>query len=162
MSTPIELWKKWEGKLVDGKLPLKQWLGGSDHSGVFLTERVSGQSRRAAIKFIAAKDIDEEGQLSRWASASRLSHPHLIRLFEYGRCAIDGTRLLYLVMEFADENLAEILPLRPLAPTEAKEMLPPVADALAYLHRSGYAHGRIQPSNVMAVDNQLKISSDSL
>jgi TonB family protein len=162
MSTPIEQWKKWGGKIVDGKLPLKQWLGGSDHSAVFLTERTSTQARRAVIKLIPAQNLNEEAQLSRWASAARLSHPHVIRLFEYGRCAIEGTRLLYFVMEYAEENLAEILPVRALSAAEASEMLPPVADALAYLHKGGYAHGRIKPSNIMAVENQLKISADGV
>ena len=71
-------------------------------------------------------------------------------------------RLLYIVMEYAEENLAEILPLRPLAAAEASEMLRPTAGTLAYLHQSGLAHGRIRPSNIMAVDNQLKISADGL
>ena len=79
-----------------------------------------------------------------------------------GRCQIDDTRLLYVVMEFAEENLAEILPLRPLAADEASEMLQPAADALASLHRSGFAHSRIKPSNIMAVHDQLKISADAV
>src|SRR5271166_4545203 len=159
MSTPTGLWKNWEGRAVDEKFPLRQWLGGSDRSAVFLTERSGGE--KAAVKLIRAENL-EDAQLSRWAGAAKLSHPHLIRLFECGRCEIDGTRLLYVVMEHAEENLAEILPLRPLSPEEASEMLRPTAEALAYLHQSGFAHGRIRPSNIMAVDNQLKISADSL
>lgn len=165
MSTATGFWKNCGGRVVDGKFPLRQWLGGSDHSAAFLTERTAG-SQKAVIKLIRAEnrsyDLDENAQLSRWASGARLSHPHLIRLFEYGRCTIDGTRVLYVVMEYAEENLAEILPLRALAPAEASEMLRPTAEALAYLYRSGLAHGRIRPSNIMAVGNQLKISADSL
>ncbi len=41
-------------------------------------------------------------------------------------------------------------------------MLDPVLDALSYLHRKGYAHGSLNPSNIMAVDDQLKLSCDSL
>jgi TonB family protein len=167
MSTPTELWKKWEGRVVGGKFPLRQWLGGSNHSAVFLTEPVGHPSQRAAIKLISAQtlhqeNLDEAAQLSLWAGAARLSRPHLIRLLEYGRCQIDDNRLLYVVMEYAEENLAEILPLRPLSPEEASEMLPPAAAALASLHLAGYVHGRIKPSNIMAVDNQLKISADGL
>jgi TonB family protein len=165
MSSPTELWKKWEGRVVDGKFPLRQWLGSSDHSAVFLTERPGAQ--KAAIKLIRAENlaqenVKEDAQLSRWASAAKLSHPHLIRLYECGRCTIDGTHLLYVVMENAEENLAEILPLRALAPDEVSAMLPPTAEALGYLHQSGFAHARIRPSNIMAVDDQLKISADGL
>jgi TonB family protein len=167
MSTPTALWKKWEGRVVDGKFPLRQWLGGSDHSAVFLTERGGKESPKAAIKLISAQDprpenLDETAQLSRWAGAARLSRPHLIRLFEYGRCQIGDTRLLYVVTEYAEENLAEILPLRPLSADEASEMLRPTAEVLASLHQAGFVHGRIKPSNIMAVNDQVKISADAL
>ncbi|MGA2375822.1 MAG: TonB family protein [Candidatus Sulfotelmatobacter sp.] len=161
MSTLSELWKNWEGRVADGKFPLRQWLGGSDHGAVFLTDRAGAEPRKAAIKLIPA-DAREGDQVSRWADSAKLSHPHLIRLFEYGRCQIDDTRLLYVVTEFAEENLAEILPLRPLTPDEASAMLGPTAEALAYLHKSGFVHGRIKPSNIMAVGDQLKISADRL
>jgi TonB family protein len=162
MSTATEFWKSWEGRVVDEKFPLRQWLRSSDHSAVFLTERSGAGSQKVVIKLIRAESSEEDAQLSRWASIARLSHLHLIRLFECGRGTINGVQLLYAVMEYAEENLAEILPLRPLAPEEASEMLRPTAGTLAYLHQLGLAHGRIRPSNIMAVDNQLKISADGL
>ena len=162
MSTPIELWKNWEGRVVDGKFTLRQWLGGSDHSAVFLTERGGRQAQKVAIKLISAGNPDAGAQLSDWGEAAKLSHPHLIRLFECGRGQIDDTRVLYVVMEYAEENLAEILPLRPLAADEASAMLQPSADALAYLHKSGLAHSRVRPSNIMAVQDQLKVSADAV
>jgi TonB family protein len=162
MSTPIEFWKNWEGRVVDGKFTLRQWLGGSDHSAVFLTERGGRQAQKVAIKLISAGNADASAQLSDWGEAGKLSHPHLIRLFECGRGQIDDTRVLYVVMEYAEENLAEILPLRPLAADEASAMLQPAADALAYLHKSGLAHSRMRPSNIMAVQDQLKISADAV
>jgi serine/threonine protein kinase len=85
-----------------------------------------------------------------------------MRLFHTGRCQIDTAGLLYAVTEFADEVLSEILPERPLTPREAKEMLDPVLDVLLYLHGKGFVHGHLKPSNIMVVDNQLKLSGDSL
>jgi len=159
MSTPNELRQKWEGRLVDGKFPLQRWLGGSDHSTVFLTERAG---TNAAIKLIPANKLDSDEQISRWAATAKLSHPHLIRLFEYGSCQIDGALFLYVVMEYAEETLAEILPLRALSSAEVSEMLGPAAEALAALSHAGFVHGSIRPSNVMAVGNQLKLSVDGL
>jgi serine/threonine-protein kinase len=159
-STPAELGKSWAGKVVDDKFPLRQWLGGTEQSAVFLTERAG--TRKAVIKLILADNRDGDAQLSLWKSIAKLSHPHLIQMFECGRCQIEGTRLLYVVMESADENLAEILPVRPLTPVEASEMLPPAAEALGFLHRAGFVHGRVKPSNITAVDNQLKLSTDTL
>ncbi len=158
MSSP-EAWKKWEGR-VDGKFPLRQWLGGTEHSAVFLTER-PGQSQKVAIKLIAA-DADADRQLARWRAAAQLSHPHLMRIYDAGRCRLDGTPLLYLVMEYAEEDLAQILPQRPLAPAEVTDLLPPLLDALSYLHSKGFVHGRVKPSNVHAMGDQLKLSADQI
>lgn len=161
MSNP-GLWKTWTGRVVDGKFPLRQWLGGSDHSAVFLTERPGQPSSRAAIKLITADGALAERQLSHWTAAAQLSHPHLIRIYESGRCRFDGTSLLYVVMEYAEEDLSQILPQRPLAHAEVTELLPPVLDALSYLHSRGFVHGRIKPSNVLASGDQLKLSADQI
>ena len=47
-------WKQWEGQIVNGTFPLRQYLGGSEHSAVFLTERRGRDPQRAAIKLIPA------------------------------------------------------------------------------------------------------------
>jgi len=158
-----EAQKAWEGRVVAGKFPLQQWLGGSEHSAVFLTQRQPGKaSQKATIKLIAADAAEAERQLSRWRAAAQLSHPNLIRIFEAGRCELNGTPLLYVVMEYGEEDLAEILPQRPLTPAEVAELIPPVLGALSYLHEKGFVHGNIKPSNVLAVGDQLKLSSDQV
>ena len=155
------LWKAWEGRVVDGRFPLRKWLGGSDHSAVFLTELGRTQTRKAAIKLVAAR-VSDDAQLSRWRAAARRSHPHLAHIFEVGRCEFDGTTLLFLVTEYAEEDLSQILPHRPLTPAETRALLPPILDALDYLHGQGLVHGRIQPSNIFAVDNQVKLSAEAI
>jgi TonB family protein len=162
MTIPTERWKIWEDKVADGKFRLRRWLGSSDHSAVFVTERDGANPPQSVIKFIAAENLDVNAQLSLWAEAAKLSHPHLIRLFAYGRCTIDTTPLLYVVMEYAEENLAEIIPVRPLSEDEALQMLQPAAEALAFLQRSGFVHSRIRPSNIMAVEERLKLSCDNI
>lgn len=156
------VWKTWQGRIVDGKFPLRQWLGGSEHSAVFLTERAGQASAKFAIKLIAADGAGADRQLSLWRGTAQLSHPHLMRIYEMGRCRIDETQLLYVVMEFAEEDLSQILPQRPLSPAEVTDLLPPLLDALAYLHGKGFVHGRIKPSNVLATGDQLKLSSDQI
>jgi len=126
MNSP-GLRRSWEGQVIDGKFPLRQWLGTSDHSTVFLTE-LEASSQKAAIKLITANTFNVD-QLARWRPALKLSHPHLLRLFDMGRCEIDGVQLLYLVMEYAEENLSQILPQRPLSTAEATELLSPALDA---------------------------------
>jgi len=154
-----EVWKTWEGRVVEGKFPLRKWLGGSDHSAVFLTERQGQGFEKAAIKLIPADAGDADRQLTRWRAAARLSHPNLIRIFETGRC---GQTLLYAVMEYAEEDLSQILPQRALTPLEVADLLPPLLESLSYVHGKEFVHGRIRPSNVLAVGDRLKLSSDQI
>jgi len=79
-----------------------------------------------------------------------------------GRCEIDGVQLLYLIMEYAEEDLSQILPQRPLSTAEATELLSPTLDALSYLHGKGFVHAALKPSNIQAARDQLKLSVDRL
>ncbi len=157
----IEAGKNLEGQVVDGKFPLLRCLGESDHSVVFLTERKL-EAQKAAIKLLPATSSDTELQISRWEAAAKLSHPHLVRLWETGRCSIGNMAYCYVVMEYAEENLYQILPDRPLSADEARAMLPSVLDALSYLHQQGFVHGHIKPTNIMASGDQVKLSSDGV
>ena len=152
----------WVGQVIDGRYPLRQWLGGSQTSGVFLTELAGQGSAKAVLKVIPADGNDAEAHIVAAAARSTLSHPHLVRQIDSGRCEIDSLRLLYAVTEYAEEVLSQILPERPLTPAETGEMLDPVLDALSYLHRKGFVHGHLKPSNILVIDDQLKLSADSL
>lgn len=154
-------WQQCEGQIIDG-FPLQQYLGGGEDHAVFLTERGSDQPHRAAIKLILADPDTTENQLRRWRLASELANPNLLGLYERGYWQLNETPLLYVVMEYADESLSQVIPERPLTAGEAREMLDPALRALTYLHASGFVHGRLKPSNFMAVGNQLKLSSDGL
>src|ERR1700688_3207245 len=163
-----ENWKQWQGRTIDGKFPLQSYLGGSDHSAVFLTVvqgdaggLPGGVSQKAAIKLSADDGGDAEGSL-RWQKIRDLSHPNLIRLIDQGRCTIDGNGMAYVVMEYAEENLSQVLGERALAAEEGKGTLPPVLTVLQFLHDGGFVHGRIKPTNILAIDNQVKLSSESL
>jgi len=157
-----EAWKRWEGHVVNGEFPLLEYLGESERAVVFLTQLGSAPQNKAVIKLVTLDPARAASQLSRWDRAAKLDHPGLIRIFEAGRCQLDGGELLYVVTEYAEENLGQILPLRPLTPSEAEAMLKPVVGALAFIHNQGWVHGRLKPSNILAIQDQVKISSDSL
>ena len=154
--------KAWEGQIVEGIFPLRKYLGGSDHSAVFLTEYAEAELDKAAIKLVPAERATADLQLTTWRFAAQLAHPNLMRLLRTGRCRIDGNDLLYLVMEYAEENLGEILPERALTPEETRDMLNPVLDALEYLHDKGLVHGDLKPANILASGDHLKLSSDMI
>ena len=155
-------WKQWEGDVLNGKFHLRQYLGGSEHSAVFLTEDREGGLEKAAIKLIPADPENAEHQISRWKAAAKLAHPQLVRLFQMGRCQLGDRDLLYLVMEYAELDLAQIVPSGPFPLEETRETLRLILDALVYLHGKGFIHGHLKPANIMSVDGQLKLSSDGI
>ena len=157
-----DAWTQWESQVVNGVYPLRRFLGGSNHSAVFLTECKAEHAADAAIKFVPADTLQAQAQLVQWGTAVELSHPHLVRLFDVGRCRFAGREFLFVVMEYADQTLAQLLPRRALSPDEARDLLTPTLDALAYLHRNGLVHGHLKPSNFLVVGDQLKLASDTI
>src|SRR5713101_1240813 len=154
--------QNWEGQIVDGKFPLVKWLGGSEQSSVFRTQLPGKPAQAVAIKLVSPEAGNAANLVSRWQLAATLAHPHLLRVFHAGQCKINGAPLIYVVVEYAEEDLSQVLPARALSPQEARETLLPLLDALSYLHSRGLVHGRVKPSNIMAVGDQLKLSSDSV
>jgi TonB family protein len=152
----------WVGRVVDGKFALLQWLGPSDFGGVFLAELDGLPWKQADVEFIPADAEYAEALTAAWALAAPLSHPHLIRLIDSDRCAIDTSFLIYAITEHAEEVLSEILPQRPLTPNEAGEALTSIVDALAYLHGSGIVHGHLRPENILVVEDRVKLSTRRL
>lgn len=148
------------GRVIDGRFPLLKELGGTQWSSAWLTELDDGRSHKAAIKIFPFQSVDERATIARWDVARTLSHPHLMPLFHAGRCVVEGEDLLYVVTEYADETLSQILPERPLSPEEAREMLGPVLGALSYLHNRCLTHGHLRPTNIMVNNDQVKLSPD--
>jgi TonB family protein len=153
----------WVGRIIDQKFPLIEVLGGFAESNFFRTElNDDAQVERAAIKLIPSDAVDAEAQLADWKMAASLSHPHLSRILYYGRTEVDGVDLLYVVTEFPEETLSQVIPERPLSSAETREMLDPVLKALSYLHGKGIVHGQLKPSNILVIQDQVKLSTDSL
>jgi TonB family protein len=151
-----------QGQVVNGQYDLREYLGGSDHGAVFATEYGTRTPQKAAIKLVVARPGNAEALLSRWRVVGKFSHPNLLRILDLGRCELGNTAMLYVVMEYAEEDLSQILPQRTLAPAEARQMLEPVLSALEYIHSKGFVHGRLKPSNLMAIGDQIKLSSDGI
>src|SRR5579862_950267 len=154
------------GQLVDGRFPLRKLIGVSSNSAVFLTDlpnaRPSEPAHEVAIKLIPEDPDSSDQQLERWRSAAALSHAGLLRILHFGRCTVDGAPCLYLVTELASENLGDLLPQRALSSEEVSGMMAPVLATLDFLHDNGLVHGGLKPSNILAVRDTIKLSSDRI
>lgn len=157
-----EVWTKREGEVVNGIYPLRRFLSASGHSAVFLSDHRALDLPNAALKLVPLIPTLAQAQLSHWTTAAALSHPHLIRMLDSGRCRLGGLEFLFVVMEYAEQTLSQILPHRALTPGEVREMLPPTLDALAFLHGKNLVQGQLQPSNFLVVEDRLKLASDTV
>ncbi len=156
-----EAWKQWEGHVVDGRFTLRDFQGKSDHSAVFQTT-YGPYAQAAALKFVEASPANAQAQLARWERVAKLEHRHLLRVYHWGRCQLGTASMLYVVTDFAEENLGQILPNRPLTIPETEYMLRSVLEVLGYLHATGYAHGRLKPGNILAVADDLRLAGDTV
>lgn len=157
-----EVWKQWEGLVADRKYQLQQYLGSTDHSVVFLASFRDPEPRQAAIKFISADLVNATQQFAAWNNAAKLDHPNLLRIYSTGRCRMGDMDVLYVAMEYAEENLAQVLPQRSLTAGETREMLNSAVEVLVDLHGKNLTHGHIKPSNILATGDLLKLSSDTI
>ncbi len=106
-----------------------------------------------AIKLLPARlaaDPDFRHRFQREAQVvSKLQHPNIVRLFDFGEDAEVGTH--YMVMEYlAGKDLGAYLrEVGRLSLAQALPVIQQIASALDYAHAQGLVHRDIKPSNVM-------------
>jgi hypothetical protein len=157
-----ENWERWENEVVNGIFPLRRSVRNSGHSAVYLTEHKSNAPSDAVLKLLPAIPTLKEAQLSHWSMTSRLSHPCLVRLLDTGSCQLGGLNFLYVVTEYAEATLAQILAQRALELEEFKRLVRPVLEGLSFLHRKQLVHGALKPSNLLLFKQRLKLASDAV
>ncbi|HYK99888.1 MAG TPA: protein kinase [Steroidobacteraceae bacterium] len=128
---------------------------------MFLTRSGARGPADVAIKLVPTNRALAELLLPRWRRAGNLAHPNLLPLLQWGGCQLEGLPYLYALMEYADQTLAELLTHRALTDDETREMLPPILDALAYLHRQELVQGQLKPTNILVVGDQIKLATDT-
>ena len=94
-------------------------------------------------------------------SAARLSHPHVVGVFDQGDD--DGT--LFLAMEYIPGHTLRDLIRKesPMSPAKALAVIDPVLSALAAAHAAGMIHRDVKPENVLlADDGRVKVADFGL
>jgi hypothetical protein len=113
----------------------------------------------AVIKVVTCDSQKEAvSMMSGFILASQLPHPGLMAIYDFGQ---EGNHA-WMVMERGEECLGEILKQRTLGEDEVRQLLEGMMPALEYLHDRQFAIARLQPSNVFACGDRIKLSADRI
>nr|WP_308294530.1 serine/threonine-protein kinase [Streptomyces sp. RKAG290] len=135
--------------LVAGRYRLISAIGRGGMGEVWrATDEVLGRS--VAVKLLLGEHADESATARfrlEAQTAARLSHPHLVAVFDFG--SWEGR--FYLVMELVEgRSLGDLLLAQErLAPEQVARIAGQAAAGLAAAHRQGIVHRDIKPGNLM-------------
>ena len=144
------------GQVIADRYHIIKKLGEGGMGAVYLGEHVK-MGRKSAIKVMnpgMAADPDAISRFNREASnASRISHPNVCQIYDFGETP-DG--VIYLAMEFIEGAALTDLIEREgaLPPARAGKILKQSADALASAHDLGIVHRDLKPDNIMIVQGR--------
>jgi serine/threonine-protein kinase len=139
------------GQVLDGRYKIEEVIGQGGMGMVFRAIQTSVQ-RPVAIKTLnpslAAAPLFFERFRREAEIASRLRHPHVITIYDFGR-AQDGT--CYYVMELLEgESLRELIKRDgPLSLRRAVDVIEQACRGLAHAHEQGVVHRDIKPHNII-------------
>ncbi|WP_433973804.1 SPOR domain-containing protein [Tunturiibacter lichenicola] len=155
----MELWTEYEGRTIDGAFRLTKLIRPEGRSAFFSTS--NGTGIPTVIRLIESH-FDDDEILARWRGVQALDHANLIKLKSFGQVTVDETSLVYAVMEPVEANLGEILAERRLSVVETKQVATSLVSAIGALHSNGFVHEHIEPANVLAVGEEIKLRSDCI
>lgn len=153
----MQLWNEYEGRTIAEAYPLKKLVRPEGRSAFFLT--TNGTGTPSMVRLIEAH-YDEPEILARWRMVSEIKQENLVAMRKYGEAELDGTPLVYAVMEPTEMSLAELLQHRTLTVEEAKQLASSLIQALTALHSHGLVHEHVEPSNILAAGETIKLRSD--
>ncbi len=144
------------GSIVADRYHILKKLGEGGMGTVYLAEHVK-MGRKSALKVMNPgmnTDPDAIARFNREASnASRLSHPNICGIYDFGETP-DG--LIYLAMEFIEgASLTSLIEKGGSLPApRAASLVHQTADALQVAHDAGIVHRDLKPDNIMVARNR--------
>lgn len=153
----MQLWNDYEGRTIAEAYPLKKLIRPEGRSAFFLT--TNGTGTPSMVRLIEAH-FDESEILTRWKTISDIHQENLVEMRKFGETTLDGTPLVYAVMEPTEMSLAEVLQNRTLTVDETKQLAASLIAALTALHQRGLVHEHLDATNVLAAGETVKLRSD--
>lgn len=156
-------WPQLQGRIVGDGYRLVRYLDGTETSGRFEAKLDEPESRnapagRAMVQLFALTPRQAKERLELWRTFQLLNRPELLKILASGTADWPDLHFDYLVTELPDESLAGVLQDRPLDEEEARQVLESVAAALVLMHDRQCVHASVQPANIYAVGDAIKLS----
>ncbi|MFO0630097.1 MAG: protein kinase [Polyangiales bacterium] len=150
------------GATINGRYRVQSAIASGGMGRIYLAEQIP-LGRLVALKVLhsryTAKGDDPAFQkrfLLEASILSRLQHPNIVTLYDYGRIEEANEEIYFMAMEYlAGDTLHRRLRMRgALAPGEATGLARSIAKGLREAHRQGVVHRDLKPSNVMLVPGE--------
>ncbi|MEX1362517.1 MAG: protein kinase [Nannocystaceae bacterium] len=141
------------GSIVAGRYTVTELIGTGGMGAVYRVFDAAEQ-RDVALKVLKPDRVGEGHNVKRFMQEARvlsmLSHPNVVRLYDYGQ---DENGVLYLAMEMLPgQDLADYLgDYRQLPWTVVSEIALQLVQGLAAAHQRGIVHRDLKPENVFLV-----------
>ena len=155
----MQLWTDYEGVIIDGAYPLQKLLLPEGRSAFFST---AGPNGEPTVARLIECHFDEEEILARWRCVEALHHPNFLNFEHYGKVTLDDGPIVYAVFEKVDANLAEVLDQGHLTVKDVADLASSLVAALDELHTHGFIHEHVEPRNIFAVSDVVKLRSDCI
>ena len=115
-----------------------------------------GDDRRLAVKLplehLSAKSDIDAFMYAEYAHLSRLSHPNIIKVIDFG---IDAEfNIPYIVLEQLNGRLLNEIPLTQFSISMKWNLLYTLFKTIEYLHTQHIVHADINPNNIMYLDDE--------
>jgi serine/threonine protein kinase len=139
------------GRTIAGKFVIERCLGAGAMGSVYRANQ-EALERTVAIKVMHREFAADRTYAERFhfeaKAASRLDHPNLIRVLDYGQ---ESDGLFYIAMEYLEgrDLLAVLNEDWPLTHARIVELLAQTLSGLAEAHDAGVLHRDLKPDNIM-------------
>ncbi|GAA4872733.1 Stk1 family PASTA domain-containing Ser/Thr kinase [Serinicoccus chungangensis] len=142
-------------RVIDGRYQVEGELARGGMATVYRARDLR-LDRPVALKVMRPDLAEDDAFVRRFVAearaAARLSHPHVVGVYDQGE---DGD-VVFLAMELVEgPTLRDVITAHaPMSTRRAMALLLPVAEALAEAHRRGLVHRDIKPENVLLADGR--------
>src|SRR3954468_22617727 len=146
-----------QGRLIGGKFRIESLLGAGGMGNVYRAEQLS-LAKPVAVKILHHDLMTDETVVKRFErearSASRLDHPNLVRIIDFGRDTDTG--VLFIAMELlTGRDLGQVIAQDgPLPLHRIVRIMSQALAALEEAHAGGVIHRDLKPANIMLVDRR--------